>query len=274
MAPFGKGDKPTIGFCVGMTEAKPERKVKRIAQVLDEEPILTGHLLKLSVLDGGLLSMRLGSGAQRALCRRGKKLAGTWHGSDARIGPRRAPARSVCPICRRSKRRCSIICSTHPGPIQLRQVKEATACGGMPIEAVVEKGYARRFAGASIRRPPFRKRSPRPGLAIPATPAPTLTADQLAAWEHLEPALKVGGFQPFLLYGITGSGKTELYLKRDRGSGAAGEGGHHSRSGNQPDAADDRAVSRALRRSGSAAQPSAHAERGSTGGASPAARCR
>ena len=38
LAPFGKGDKPTIGFCVGMTEAKPERKVKRIAQVLDEEP--------------------------------------------------------------------------------------------------------------------------------------------------------------------------------------------------------------------------------------------
>src|SRR5438034_1034075 len=48
LAPFGRGDKPTVGFCVGLTEAKPDRKVKAITQVIDEDALLTEHLLKLT----------------------------------------------------------------------------------------------------------------------------------------------------------------------------------------------------------------------------------
>src|SRR5205085_72564 len=41
----------------------------------------------------------------------------------------------------------------------------------------------------------------------------TLNADQLRVWAALEPALRGGGFHAFLLHGVTGSGKTELYLR-------------------------------------------------------------
>src|SRR5437867_1756729 len=40
-----------------------------------------------------------------------------------------------------------------------------------------------------------------------------LNDDQQRAWSELEPALKSSGFHAFLLYGVTGSGKTELYLR-------------------------------------------------------------
>ena len=36
LAPFGRGDKQTTGFCVGLSSTKPERKVKAIVQVLDD----------------------------------------------------------------------------------------------------------------------------------------------------------------------------------------------------------------------------------------------
>ena len=52
-------------------------------------------------------------------------------------------------------------------------------------------------------------------LGRPLMPEPRprrLTADQEAAWATLAPALEERAFKPFLLYGVTGSGKTELYL--------------------------------------------------------------
>ena len=46
----------------------------------------------------------------------------------------------------------------------------------------------------------------------PHRPGPALTAEQGAAAEVLRGAVKQGGYAPFLLDGITGSGKTEVYF--------------------------------------------------------------
>jgi primosomal protein N' (replication factor Y) len=43
--------------------------------------------------------------------------------------------------------------------------------------------------------------------------APVLTPDQKAAWDKIEAAFRSPPGPPFLLHGVTGSGKTELYLR-------------------------------------------------------------
>jgi primosomal protein N' (replication factor Y) len=47
---------------------------------------------------------------------------------------------------------------------------------------------------------------------VPALP-PRLTKDQQAVWLPLAEAIRAGAYAAFLLHGITGSGKTELYLR-------------------------------------------------------------
>jgi primosomal protein N' (replication factor Y) len=47
---------------------------------------------------------------------------------------------------------------------------------------------------------------------IPPTEAPIPTSDQAEVLETICPSLENASFKPFLLYGVTGSGKTEIYL--------------------------------------------------------------
>src|SRR5712692_1556244 len=43
-APFGRGDKATVGYCVRLSETGPERAVKPLYGVLDDEALLTPNL--------------------------------------------------------------------------------------------------------------------------------------------------------------------------------------------------------------------------------------
>src|SRR5437773_10926534 len=47
-APFGRGDKATVGYCVGVTTKLPERSVKELQGILDDEALLTPNLLRLT----------------------------------------------------------------------------------------------------------------------------------------------------------------------------------------------------------------------------------
>ena len=51
-----------------------------------------------------------------------------------------------------------------------------------------------------------------------------LTEDQSAALDEIGPFINSPGFQPFVLYGVTGSGKTEIYLRLIEKAARSGNG--------------------------------------------------
>jgi primosomal protein N' (replication factor Y) (superfamily II helicase) len=209
LAPFGKGDRGTVGFCVGVTETKPERKVKAIAQVLDDEALLTEHLLKLTRWMADYYLCGWGQVLNAVVPAGVRKQAGT------RVVPLlELVAESLLPnplphLSPKQKKVLEFL-QTHPSPVELREVTRLTGFGAAPIKALVEKGYARRKVG---------RVATATGVSQPMKPTflehvpLSLTADQGGAWTTIEAAIMEGGFRPFLLHGITGSGKTELYLR-------------------------------------------------------------
>lgn len=62
------------------------------------------------------------------------------------------------------------------------------------------------------------------GVEYRAMPAPTLTDAQQRVWERVSGALAAADGQTFLLHGVTGSGKTEIYLRAVAASLRMGKG--------------------------------------------------
>jgi primosomal protein N' (replication factor Y) len=89
----------------------------------------------------------------------------------------------------------------HPEGRQPRtELLQETGVGPQSLRALESRGLVRTV---------YADTPPSPAI----TPPPTLTPAQQSAVETLTRALRAGNHQAFLLYGVTGSGKTEVYLR-------------------------------------------------------------
>lgn len=90
-------------------------------------------------------------------------------------------------------------------PAYLAEARAAVGCSPSVVRALEAKGLVSRFTQRPSRRPRWQ---------LPQRSAPIeLTAEQETAVTAVRAAVRRGGFAPFLLEGVTGSGKTEVYLR-------------------------------------------------------------
>lgn len=90
-------------------------------------------------------------------------------------------------------------------PLLLTELASRHSYSSSVIKALVDKGFAE-YVDVEIRRDPFADIH-----TDQADPHP-LTKDQLEIFEEIAEPIGSGVFSPFLLHGVTGSGKTEIYL--------------------------------------------------------------
>ncbi len=92
------------------------------------------------------------------------------------------------------------------GDMLLSELIEVAEVSASPIKTLEKKGLVEIFE-KEILRDPFRQSAP------PSHKTIKLTADQESVLERICRAEDVGAYAAFLLHGVTGSGKTEIYIR-------------------------------------------------------------
>lgn len=195
------GRRQAIGYLLGLKSGE-ETGLKPVRRVLDETPLLPEELIPFllraadyyrhppgEVIRCALPAGLSGRGAQPKILRETVYTPGPREGKPA--GTRQ---QQLLERVRAS------------GSLSRSELRSACPAPHAPLKRLVELGFLQA-------RETERRRDPFLDQPLPADRPVDLTRDQQAALGSVREALEAGAFRPLLLHGVTGSGKTEVYLQ-------------------------------------------------------------
>jgi len=116
-----------------------------------------------------------------------------------------------------AQQRAIAILAAKNGPMTPRELISAADISPSVVATLKKKGVVEEFA-EDLRRDPLAR------AELRKTEELTLTEAQAAALDVIESSITENTFSPFLLHGVTGSGKTEIYIRAMRTSLNSGRG--------------------------------------------------
>jgi len=121
--------------------------------------------------------------------------------------------------CHRAPRQRQVLewLAAEARPALASEVSRETGCSSATLRTMAKRDLIQRFSQRAAQRPRW-------SLASSAV-RHQLTDEQAVAVEAVDSATAAGGYAPFLLHGVTGSGKTEVYLRCLESVLASGRGG-------------------------------------------------
>lgn len=205
--PFGPRERPTVGFCVSVSEAPWQTSLKGILRVIDPRPLLSPKLLELGQWIARYYAAPLGHTLHLMIPAAARETAG---GRKVRWGVLTDSADTVTTEAEAtalSAKQGAVLAALaeHGGELPLTDCCRLARCGPGVIKALVEKGRLR----VEFRAAPS---APLVDTALPPEPKFTLTEEQQAAIASLNNAVMQRQFAVQVLFGVTGSGKTECYV--------------------------------------------------------------
>ena len=205
LAPFN--NRQMIGYVVGFGRPAKPIQVKEIIEVIDQAPVFTPELLSLArwMADNYLCSMA--EALQHILSPRLREKGTQTHklirpavsGEDLEIALNNL---------RRTPKQAAVLRLAADNPeLTRKELAAAVGATASVVNALLKKGLL--LSGA---KPLVASAAGKAALNLPEAPH-RLNHAQQAALDQITPGIREKSFKVFLLHGITGSGKTEVYLQ-------------------------------------------------------------
>ncbi len=208
--PFGRGDRELTGYCIAVERPQPGRAagLKFLAGIVDEQPLLSAGMLELTrwIADrylcawGQVLDCVIPAGV--------KKQAGTRETSVVTLIAT-PETRPELKLTAKQQALVEVLVAARE-PLRQDKLLELARCTAAPLAKLRQAGIVqvtreRMLVDADDEREPS-----------PQQADLKLNPDQQRALGDIESALRERRHETFVLFGVTGSGKTEVYIRAIR----------------------------------------------------------
>ena len=201
-------NRQVIGTVVAVTETTSAKGVRPLAAVMDERPQMTPVLMKLAKW----MAEYYGCDEQDALrCVLPRAVRETGHAPLKRKFAsltKPVSAEEIAALRTKAPRQAAVLEHLQAnGPVAVARLTADTGASDAAVKTLVRRGLVQ-VTAEEVRRAPLGSEE------FVASKPPVLSAEQEHALEGIRPALRdPAGHKPIVLKGITGSGKTEVYLR-------------------------------------------------------------
>lgn len=227
LVPLGRGNRSVTAYCVetvfgtNLTPGPGGRRfvLKEVTDVLDEAPLLSAKMLDLArwLSDrylcplGTVLEAILPAGVRFQAGTRMTTVCAVIDDLEKRLAAlsqedRRQGGKGT--VLTPKQRKALLILQKSPEPMTLGELAQAAKTSLVPVNALKTLGLLRQF---QVRRKSAIFEELYQGIS--RTKPLKLNPDQAKGVDRILDAIRSGENKTFLLHGVTGSGKTEVYLQ-------------------------------------------------------------
>jgi primosomal protein N' (replication factor Y) len=208
LVPLGRGNRPVVGYCTAVgTKPAGRHPLKPVGRVVDPEPLLSVAMLRLAEWMADYYLCPLGQVLQAIVPAGVRGQAGTREMTFLSVPDAVKQQLAAGSLKLGAKQADALrILAAAPRPLSLPELAQAAKCTLGPIAELRKK----KLVKAEVRRIQQVDIDDAP---LPREEHLTLNPDQQAALDCILTALRERRHETILMHGVTGSGKTEVYIR-------------------------------------------------------------